>query len=313
MQKAIVIGANGQDGTFLVRHLLQKKYRVLGIGRQRESRWGIESPLFSYYHADLRDTNILSKLLTRFQPDLIFHVAAVHSSAGGIYEPLFADMLKVNVASVHSILEHLRQHLGGRFIYASSAKVFGDPPPAIITKDTPKKNQCLYSITKNTAYHLIEYYRSQHNVMASVVYLFNHESELRPDHFFISTIIKLLVSAIEDPHHVSDINTLDFYCNWGSAKEYMHIIIDMLEKAPSKDFVLATDRCIYARDLVKNLFEDYGLKYRSHIKEKCHSNFETNRTYSVDLTELKKYLGRTPQKTIYDVCKQIISLKYNLI
>ena len=100
MQKAIVIGANGQDGTFLVRHLLQKKYRVLGIGRKRESRWDIESPFFSYYHVDLRDTNILSKPLTRFQPDLIFHVAAVHSSAGGIYEPLFADMLKVNVLIV---------------------------------------------------------------------------------------------------------------------------------------------------------------------------------------------------------------------
>ena len=239
-------------------------------------------------------------------------VAAIHCSAEGIYEPLFTDMLKVNVASVHAVLEHLRQHLGGRFIYASSAKVFGDPLPDIITKDTPKKNQCLYSITKNTAYHLIDYYRSQHNVTASVVYLFNHESELRPDHFFIPTIIEILVSAIEDPHHVSDINTLDFYCNWGSAKEYMQIIIDMLEKAPSEDFVLATDRCIYARDLVKSLFEDYGLKYQSHIKEKCHSNFETNPTYAVDLTKLKKYLGRTPQTTIYDVCKQIISLNYNL-
>ncbi len=312
MRKALVIGSNGQDGTFIVKHLLGEKYNVIGIGRQEESRWKINSPLFTYYQADLCRTDILSEPLNSLRPDLIFHVAAVHTSAGGNYESQFNDVLKVNVASVYTVLEYLRLNPNSSFIYASSSKVFGDPLPSFINEETPLKNQCLYSISKNTAYHLIDYYRNQYGVRASVIYLFNHESELRPNSFFIPIVLNCLVSALNDSKHVTQINTLNFYCDWGSAEEYMSIIIELIEKAPSEDFVLASGVCTYARNLVRDIFKAYGLNYELHFKERVYSNDSPNNPYTVDLTKLERCLHRTPRISIYDVCKRILAKNYGI-
>ena len=312
MMTAVVLGANGQDGTFLVRHLLGRGYEVVGIGRRVKSRSKIDSPSFLYRQADLRQESKLAEELNYFKPDFIFHVAAVHTSAGGSYEAVFNDMLQINVATVHTVLEYLRGSRKSRFIYASSKKVFGEPVPLFINEDTPKKSQCLYSISKNAAYDLIEYYRAEYGVEASVVYLFNHESEHRPDDFFIPIILKCLSSALSDNGYVGAVNTLDFYCDWGSAEEYMDLMIDMVEKAPEEDFVLARGDSTYARDLIEYLFNNYRLDYRKHIQEKHSPQLALQAPYTVDLTKLKHYIHRTPNISIYDLCKQILERKYSL-
>lgn len=306
MRKALVIGANGQDGSFLVRHLLARKYQVVGIGRQLHSRWNISSALFSYRQVDLEAEGQLSDVLEAYKPDCIFHVAAVHTSAGGSYEPMFDSVLKVNVASVHTVLEYLRSNPGGRFSYASSAKVFGSPQPARIDESTPIANQCLYSISKNTAYHLIDYYRQNHGVNASVLYLFNHESELRPAGFFIPKVLGVLANSLKDNSFASMVNTLDFYCDWGSAEEYMDIMIDVLERAPSEDFVLAKGECTYAMDLVAGLFSRYGLDYKSHFQQTT-SQAQPANPYKVDIGKLNRTIGRVPLVTIEELCVRILN------
>lgn len=303
--RAMVIGANGQDGTFLVRHLLGRKYQVMGIGRQSSSRWNISSPLFTYQQADLETEGVLPDVLAAYRPDLIFHVAAVHTSAGGSYEPVFGSVLKVNVASVHAVLEYLRNNPGGRFCYASSAKVFGSPLPASIDESTPIANQCLYSISKNTAYHLIDYYRQNHGVSASVLYLFNHESELRPDGFFIPKVLGVLASAMKDSSFTAGVNTLDFYCDWGSAEEYMDIMIDVIEKTPTEDYVLARGGCTYARDFVAGLFARYGLDYGNHFRQAI-SQVQPAKPYKVDIGKLNRMIGRVPLVTIEELCVEIV-------
>jgi len=313
MKKALVIGANGQDGTFLVRHLIASgRYNVIGVGKQDSPSCNINSLSFQYLKIDLREENKLSEVLRNSKPDLICHVAVVHTSAGGAYETLFRDVLKVNVGSVYTILEYQRERLESIFIYASSAKVFGTPLPEFIHEDTPKKNQCLYSISKNTAFHLIDYYRKNHGCQASVVHLFNHESELRPDGFFIPTILKCLVSAMNDDSHVTHVNTLDFYCDWGSAKEYMSIMMEVGDKAPTEDFVVARGVCLYARDFVRNLFARYGLDYKDHIKERGISCETQNKPYAVILEKLRKHMDLIPVISIDEVCKTILSNRYGI-
>lgn len=313
MRNALVIGANGQDGTFLVRHLLaSEKYNVIGVGKQDSSSCNIDSSRFQYLKIDLREENELSELLKASKPDLIFHVAAVHTSAGGSYEALFHDVLKVNTGSVYTILEYQREGLENSFIYASSAKVFGTPLPEFIHEDTPKKNECLYSISKNTAFNLIDYYRKNHGCQASVVHLFNHESELRPENFFIPIILKCLVSSMNDNSHVTHVNTLDFYCDWGSAREYMSIMMEMVDRAPAEDFVVARGVCLYARDFVRDLFARYGLDYKKHVKERGISSETQKKPYAVILEKLRKHLDVTPVVSIDEVCKTILSDRYGI-
>ena len=312
MAIALVVGANGQDGTFLVRHLLAKQYRVAGLGRQERSRWEIASTSFTYHKADLNEAGELSRILEAVEPDLIFHVAAVHTSAGGGYETVFDSVLRVNVASVHTILEYMRKSGRARLCYASSAKVFGSPLPERIDERTQLKSQCLYSISKNAAFHLIEFYRNTHGVNASVVHLFNHESELRPQHFFIPKLVRALALALADEKHVSELNTLDFHCDWGSADEYMQIVLAILETGGSDDFVLATGESIHARELARRLFAQFGLDHARHIRERSTAAGTGQGPYRVDLSRLKERIHRAPRVNIETVCSQILRINFNL-
>jgi GDPmannose 4,6-dehydratase len=310
MNRALVIGSNGQDGTFLVRHLLGRAYEVAGVDRHDASRWPIDSTRFRYYSTDLREVSLLSNVLVDVRPDLIFHVAAVHTSAGGTYETVFGDVLKVNVGSVHEVLEYLRERQDARFLYASSAKVFGFPLPPMIDETTPIANQDLYSISKNAAGHLIEYYRKNHGIRASIVYLFNHESELRPIDFFIPTIVHSLASALQDRSHTTRVNSLEFYCDWGSAEEYSDIMIEILERLSGQDFTIARGCSSYARGLVQNVFELYGLDYRNHIMERTHLNTPFQPDFLADNSKLRRSLGRSPECDILQVCQRILHAKY---
>jgi len=311
MARALVVGANGQDGTFLVRHLLAKEYHVAGIGRQDRSRRQVASSLFTYHRVDLNRVDELTSVLELMQPDLIFHTAAVHTSAGGSYEAMFDSVLRVNVASVHAILEYMRKQGHARLCYASSAKVFGSPLPSSIDETTPLKIQCLYSISKNAAFQLIEFYRKTHAVNASVVHLFNHESEFRPSDFFIPKLVEALALALGDVRHVAELNTLDFYCDWGSAEEYMDIVVAILERGANEDFVLARGEAIYARDLARRLFAKFGLNHETHIRERSSVSDSGQRPYRVDLSKLKKHMHRVPEVDIETVCTDILRKNFN--
>src|SRR5688572_11761431 len=102
MSTALVLGCNGQDGTFLCRRLLQRGHSVIGLGRQDIPRFSYHHKQFTYQSVDLSlGTAQLSTLLEARRPDYVFHVAAVHASSGQAqYETVFSEMLAVNVASM---------------------------------------------------------------------------------------------------------------------------------------------------------------------------------------------------------------------
>jgi GDPmannose 4,6-dehydratase len=243
---------------------------------------------------------------------MVFHLAAVHaSSASPSYEHSFAGMIDVNLISLHEMLESLRS-LGGRakVIYASSAKVFGAALPAHVTEKTPFSSDSLYSLSKIAARDLIAYYRAVYALPGSVLYLFNHESVLRPPDFFIPTLVAGLARAVRDNKAKVELATLDFHADWGSAEEYMDIAIDVAERAPGIDLIVATGRTIYARRLAERLFAAAGLDWRDHVVEHCGARGQS--AFRADISRLRAAIGREPQTTVYDICRKILATNHGL-
>ncbi|MEM9694501.1 MAG: NAD-dependent epimerase/dehydratase family protein, partial [Myxococcota bacterium] len=239
----LVIGANGQDGRYLVRSLMQRGAPLAGIDLGGESL----EPVTAFYHyesVDLRETSVLQRVLSRVDPDYVFHVAAVHASSGGAsYERQFEDMLAVNVRSVHTVLEFFRQRptRPGHLLYASSIKAFGEPLTGEIGPSSPRRSTCLYGVTKNAAHDVIEHYRRCHAVAAGTIFLSNHESPLRPPGFFstdLAAAVARIISSSPDATPI-EMRSLDFFCDWGSAAEYADFMVELLTHAPGRDFVLA--------------------------------------------------------------------------
>lgn len=310
-RRCMVLGVNGQDGSYLAEHLLSAGHWVWGIGRQPQSKWLAAHGRYIYLPRDLSDSSGLLSLLHELRPDAIFHLAAVHGAAGFLYEEHWIEAHQVNTLAAHAALEFLRRHRqDGVFIYASSSKVFDVPPPGIISETSARRSTCIYSTTKNAATDLIHYYRSRHSVNAGVAWTFNHESVRRGDQYFIPRIVGILARAIMSKGVQGNVATLHFWCDWGAASEYMRIVGDLAGRAPGRDFVIATGAVHWAADFVRELFARYGLRAEDHVIEQLPPPANRPGANGVDLANLRAAIGYAPKRTIYEICDEILRYKY---
>jgi GDPmannose 4,6-dehydratase len=301
---ALILGVNGQDGSYLAEELLARGQDVTGAGRQAASRW-VAPSRFRYVTLDIADHLALDGLLDTLRPQVIYHLAAIHGPAGHAYEVLWHDTLAVNLASLHVCLEHLRTRTpGARLFYPSSLKAFGSHPPLSINEKTPRVSGCLYGITKNAAYDLIQYYRTHHNLWVSLGFFFNHDSPRRPENYFLSRLAARLAaqrSGKEGPI----LATLDFWCDWGNSKEFMELVADMMQVQHPNDLIFATGRPVHAAALAGRLDRAAGLSGGSAPPA-------DEPPFRADVSRMVKVLGRAPRHGAFEVAAWILQERYGI-
>ena len=306
MRRALILGVNGQDGSYLAEALLQRDYEVHGIGRKVESRYVRCSPKYHYVRLDLRDAEALLEIVRRVDPSHAFHFAAVHGAAGFQYEALWRDMIAVNVLSLHALLEHARTTAPEmRVIYASSSKIFAPPLNGKVDEKTSVHATCLYGIGKVASRDLILQYRDKHRVKGTNLILFNHESPRRPSEFLLPTLARAIRNAMSEPSYRTTVKTLDFRIDWSEAAELMDIAVDIAERTDEPEFVLASGTTWHGRAAADYLFARYGLDARRHLVEELPS-CDPGPEFYVSLDRLERALGRRPMKKIGDIIDQIL-------
>jgi GDPmannose 4,6-dehydratase len=301
MATALVLGANGQDGSFAVEALLAAGHQVVAVGRTGQWRYQ-PSPALDYRALDLRDADALERLIDAVEPDYVLHAAAVHGSAGTPYEAIWRDMLAVNVATVHVVLEYLRRRPAARLAYLSSVKVFGSLPRRVGIATT-RNGRCLYATTKIAATAAIQHYRDLHRVQAAVLIAFNHDSERRPAGYLLPTLADALVAARRDPDHVIEVGTLDFHCVWADAREVAAVAVSMLEQGVGGEFLVAGPRAWWARRMAETVFRRHGLELARHVRER---GGQGQAAYSVDRSPLRRAIGWLPSTSIVEVMERLV-------
>lgn len=304
MNRSIVLGVGGQDGSILAEELVASGRLVLGLGRRETFSYLIDSPLFSYRQLDLSEPSELDSCLREFQPDEVFHVAAVHGSAGFLYEEVWGNALDVNTKSLHRVLEYARlQQPQLRIFYASSAKVFGSALRGRVDLSTPRDGSCLYSITKKASGQLASHYEQAHGIRTTVAILFNHESERRPSSFFVPKICKAVRSSLANPLHRESLQTLSFHCDWSSARDFMRMAIGAVEAGHSGELIFASGVTWHGRDFVQQLFARHGLNYARHVDA---PGLVDSPYFEVDLADTLRQIDVGPREDIFTLCDRLI-------
>lgn len=307
MPTAMVLGANGQDGSYLSEALARRGYQVIGVGRQPAYRYDPPAERFAYRALDLARTAELRRLLEECRPDAVFHVAAIHGSAGFRYEDSWDTMMQVNVLSAHAVLEHARTRAPDlRFVYANSSKIFPEPLSGAISEATPYAATCLYSIGKIATLELMRQYRRQHRIAAASLILFNHESRRRPATFFWPRIARCVAHARREPGHRVTVKTLDFRADWSSAEELMDLAVDVAEKAPAEDFVFASGVTWHGRQAVEATFARHGLDYRRHVDTELPPQ-DPGPEFQVRLDRLEARVGRRPRRPLDVIVDDLVA------
>ncbi|MDA7455168.1 GDP-mannose 4,6-dehydratase [Planktomarina temperata] len=299
--RAMIFGGNGQDGQLITKHLLDQRYQIYSLGRNFDNKHlnRIESEV-KFIRADLLACDV-EKLLDAYKPNLILYCAAFHGPSGTVYEDSVQHSLIINTMVPIKILEYCKSNIKTKFIYFNSSKIFNFSQALRISEKSDRVPSCIYSLEKEITYKALAHFRSQFGVSAYNFWFFNHESPLRPKPYFIPTLINILKQSINNPRYKGHVRSLDFYCDWGCADEYMKNVVHLFENFEADDYVIASGKTLSGRELAEKLFSLYALDYRDHISPAMqHDDLPPDRWYA-DITKLIDRSG-VPLRSIFDVC-----------
>jgi len=310
---ALVLGANGQDGSYLAEVLIERGWRVVGAARQPASRW-VAHPAYRHVALDIGDAAALSALLQTERPSRVFALAAIHGSSGHAYEAEWRSALDVNVGSVHTCLEYMRvTDPDCRLFLASSLKAFGENPPAVIDESSPRVSSCLYAMTKNAATDLIYYYRLRHGLWAFIGWLFNHDSPRRPADYFLPRLAAQLAAHLAKAPAPPPLASVDFWCDWGSSLDYMRAVAELAELDTPHDVVMATGSPVYAGELARALGDLVGVSATAWLRTLSNARPKTRGApaFRADTARLRSLVGE-PQRQALDVVLWILRERHGL-
>jgi GDPmannose 4,6-dehydratase len=266
MKRAIVIGANGQDGFFLSELLESKKYEVIKIDHDFYVMGEIPSiPI------DIADPEQIQELVHTIQPNELYYLAARHQSAQDKYSEdleLYRESIEINEISLFHCLSAISAFSPKtKLFYAASSLVFGDPPYEIQDEETPINPSSIYGITKASGMFLCRKFRKEHGIFTTCGILYNHESLRRGDNFLSRKIVNGVIRATKDPSTVLEIGNLESVVDWGYAPDYVDAMYRMINLDAPDDFVVATGKKHTVLDFVSTAFNAVGLDWKKFVNE----------------------------------------------
>jgi len=267
MKKAIIVGCNGQDGTYLFENLRKRNYKIIGIDKGTV-RSTLSEPI---QPIDISKKPEVSDLLDRYRPDEVYYLAAVHQSSEDIQfddTKWFRKSFDVNVLSLINFLDGIVKYSeNSKLFYAASSHIFGNPVENIQDENTPFNPDCIYGITKTAGVHACHYYRENHAVYAGVGILYNHESPLRSSKFVSKKIVKAAVAIKNRIQDKLIVGNLDACIDWGYAPDYVEAMYRILQVSSAEDFVVSSGYAHTVRDFVKGVFEYLELEWPKYVEE----------------------------------------------
>lgn len=170
--RILVTGATGFIGGRLCKKLAELGHKVLGTGRRGIRKQIHEVGFASDFsncivHCELESYFQVRELMNGFQPEVVFHLAGNPIVKE---DPNFpCDITKTNILVTHHLLATCP--LNTKFVFASSATVYGDyEGKAFEETDIPKPTS-VYAVTKLASEQLVELYGKQGRVRSVITRL----------------------------------------------------------------------------------------------------------------------------------------------
>lgn len=283
--KAIVTGASGMDGSYLVEDLLSFGYEVWGIVRRNSTNnlgnlqeWVLGNRNFKLTEGDITDFSFLSDLFSAVQPDQIYNMAA-QSHVGTSFE-LPNYTLDVTGLGAINVMQSMKTECpNAKLLQASSSEMFGNAKESEfpLNENTPLRPISPYAVAKTAAHHMAGIMRKR-GLWVSTSICFNHESLRRGEKFLTAKVAK--AAAKKEKVRLGN---LDAIRDWGYAPEYVKGMQMILDHSEPDDFVLATGEGHSVREFVELSYELMGLDPEEYV--------EFNVPEFVRPVELNKLIG----------------------
>ena len=192
--KVLITGATGFIGSHLAQRLIREGFEVGIIKREKSDVWRIKDLLDEIvaYDVDLRDTEEVSKAVSHFRPDVIFHLATYYAVEHAPQEiPLMID---TNVLGAVNLLEASKESMVKLFVNTSSCFVYRESENKLRENDDLNPLN-LYALTKIQAEQACSFYAEEYGLKTITFRLFPPYGPADHERRLISYVIKSLLNG----------------------------------------------------------------------------------------------------------------------
>jgi GDPmannose 4,6-dehydratase len=184
--------------------------------------------------------------------------------------------------------------------------MFGRVPELPIREDNVLNPVSPYAISKATAHWIVRNYREAYGIFACSGILFNHESSLRDDTFFVKKVIESARKIKAGKMDMLHVGNIMIKRDFGSSKEYVKVMHAMLQHFQPDDYIVASGKSVLLKDIIDFVFNYIGVPTDRYIvDEKLFRPSEIIDLYG-DSSRARIKLGWDYKLDFFDVLKDII-------
>ena len=322
---ALVLGATGQDGSYMTDLLLKKKYEVHGV--YRKSSVGntknidhligndkVFNKSFFLQKGDLLDTVSMQNIINETNPIEIYNFAD-QDHVGWSYEiPSYS--FKTTALSVIEIFEIIRKKKQKiKFFQPISSNIFGETKQKKQNEKTPPEPNSIYALAKTTAFYASKMYSKVYNLHICGAIFFNHESPKRHQDYVSKKIVQNVCEIFHGKRKYIYLGNIKSKIDWGFAKEYVEYSWKIMQRNKPEFYVIGTGKNNSVEYFVKKCFDYVGLNYKKFIKiDKNLFRPSKTRNLLADTFKAKKDLNFKPKTNLDGLIKIMMDdelKKYN--
>ena len=288
-RKAFIIGVSGQDGSYMSKYLLNKKYLVFGFTRSKTKEnlknlnlLNIKKKIKLTMYKENDPEKILKDIL-KIKPNEIYFFSGQSSVSLSFKKPL--ETYESNVNILFEILELLRiKKLNNVKIFnSSSSDCFGKNKNLLNNEKSLFFPVSPYAKAKSFSFWLTKFYRENYKIHSKSGILSNHESPLRPTSFVLKRIISF---AKNHKKNYLKLGNIEVSRDWGWAPEFTKAIYKINTARLPDDYVVGTGKITSLKYIVKKIFK---------MKKIDKKFLKINNKSSVRLFDINK-IGINPKK-----------------
>lgn len=276
---AVVTGAAGQDGWFLVRRLAAEGMRVIAVVRRPLRCDYFGDGKIEELIGDLSDPDPFLRTIAELRPAEIYNLGGESSVSRSFNSP--DGTWKSNADFVLRLLETVRCHTPESRLYqASSTDMLAtDPVTHRVDEQSPMRPQSPYAVAKAAAHLLVGAYRAAYGLRIACGILSNHESYRRGSSF----LTRKIVDHVKRLKHTGDrgplvVGNVHVRRDWGYAPEYVdgiHMILHQIEVRGDgeedtghnyRDYILATGRSHAVWQLIDRAYALAGFELQWQLE-----------------------------------------------
>ena len=272
-KKALIFGVTGQDGAYLSKFLLKKKYKVYGVKR-RSSTINTQrindiykdinlKSNFVLFYGDLTDASSILNLIKKTKPDEIYNLAAQSHVKVSFEVPEYsAEVNGLGTLRILEAIKNLNLQKKIKYYQAGTSEMFGNTKERFQSEKTPFHPASPYGISKCFAHWITTNYREAYNMYACSGILFNHESPIRGETFVTKKIIQGLVKIKNGRQKKLFLGNLYAKRDWGHARDYVEAMWKMLQQRKPNDYVISTGKNFTIKEFVNRAAKKIGFKIK---------------------------------------------------